>query len=48
MDMNKWAVRFLGLIMLLVFGLVFLQMYKQLVMLQKMNQPDPPAATSTR
>lgn len=43
--MNKWAVRMMGLILLLVFGLVFLQLYKQLVALQQMNQP---AATSTR
>jgi hypothetical protein len=42
--MNRWGARIAGLIMLLFFALVFLQMYKQLAMLQK----NRPAATSTR
>ncbi len=44
--MNRWGVRVLGIIMLLVFGLIFLQLYKQLVDLQRMQQR--PAATQTR
>ncbi len=44
--MNRWGVRVLGIIMLLVFGLIFLQLYKQLVDLQRMQQK--PAATQTR
>lgn len=33
--MNRWAARILGLILLLIFGLVFVQMYKTLVRLQE-------------
>jgi len=36
--MNKWAVRMIGVLMLLIFLLVFAQMYKTLVMLQKQQQ----------
>jgi hypothetical protein len=44
--MSRWGVRILGLVMLLVFALVFLQMYKQLQQVQRM-QPKP-AATQTQ
>lgn len=33
--MNRWGARILGLVLLLIFGLVFLQMYKTLVKLQQ-------------
>lgn len=33
--MNRWAARILGLILLLIFALVFVQMYKSLVKLQE-------------
>ena len=42
--MNRWGVRIAGLILLLFFALVFLQMYKQLATMQK----NRAAATSTR
>lgn len=41
--MSRWGVRILGLVMLLVFALVFLQMYKQLQQMQ-----PKPAATQTQ
>jgi hypothetical protein len=42
--MNRWGVRIAGLLLLLFFAFVFMQMYKQLATLQK----NRPAATSTR
>jgi hypothetical protein len=36
--MNKWAVRILLLLMLLAFALVFAQLHRQLVMLQRQSQ----------
>ena len=44
--MNRWAVRAVGILLLLIFGLVFLQLYKQLSDLQRMQ--NKPAATQTR
>ena len=44
--MNRWGMRVLGIIMLLIFGLIFLQLYKQLVDLQQRTQ-NRPAATQT-
>ena len=44
--MNRWTARVIGVLMLLIFILVFLQLYKQLVQLQKMQ--SQPATTSTR
>jgi hypothetical protein len=41
--MNKWAARIMGLIMLLIFMMLFLNLKKQLVMIQRM-QGKPPAA----
>lgn len=42
--MNRWAVRMMGLLMVLIFLLVFAQMYRTLVALQRRQAP---AATST-
>lgn len=39
--MNRWTVRILGLVLLLVFGLVMTMMYKQLVQLQRAQQSAP-------
>ena len=44
--MNRWGVRALGILLLLMFGLIFLQLYKQLTDLQRMQ--NRPAATQTR
>lgn len=44
--MNKWAIRIILILMLMAFGLVFLSMYKQLVMLQRSQSPA--ATTTTR
>lgn len=44
--MTRWGVRALGIILLLMFGLIFLQLYKQLTDLQRMQKR--PAATQTR
>jgi hypothetical protein len=44
--MNRWAVRAVGILLLLIFGLVFLQLFKQLTDLQRMQ--NKPAATQTR
>ena len=37
--MNRWTYRIIIVVMLLIFGLVFLQMYKTLVALQQQNVP---------
>jgi hypothetical protein len=42
--MNRWAARLLGLILLVVFALMFAQMYRTLVRLQQQSAP----ATHTR
>ena len=42
--MNRWVYRIAGLLMLLLFALVFTQLHKQLRALQQQQQP---AATST-
>lgn len=44
--MNRWAARIVGLILLLIFALLFLQMHRTLVMLQRQQQSSP-APTST-
>ena len=44
--MNKWAVRIFGILLLLVFLLLFANLQKQLVQLQR-GRANPPA-TSTR
>ena len=40
--MNRWGARIMGLIMLLIFMLLFLNLKKQLVMMQQTQ--NPPAA----
>lgn len=35
--MNRWAARILGLLLLLAFALVFMQMHRTLVRLQQQN-----------
>jgi TRAP-type C4-dicarboxylate transport system permease small subunit len=45
--MNKWALRITGVLMVLIFLLVFMQLYRQLVALQRLQQADPPASTDT-
>jgi hypothetical protein len=37
--MNRWGARLLGMILLVVFSLMFLQMYKTLVRLQQQSAP---------
>jgi hypothetical protein len=45
--MNRWAARIMGLIMLLIFMMLFLNLKKQLVMLQRQgNAPAAPAQTT--
>ncbi len=39
--MNRWSVRILGLVLLLVFALVMTMMYRQLVQLQREQQSAP-------
>ena len=41
--MNRWAARILGLLLLLVFALVFSQMHRTLVRLQQQNAPTSTA-----
>jgi uncharacterized membrane-anchored protein YhcB (DUF1043 family) len=41
--MNRWTARIIGLLLLLVFGLVFVQMYRTLVKLQEQQQQTQPA-----
>ncbi len=43
--MNRWAARILGLLLLVVFALLMMNLQRQLVVLQQRTQP---AATSTR
>ena len=43
--MNRWAVRLLGVLILLVFILLMFNLQKQLLMIQRTRQP---AATTTR
>ena len=42
--MGKWAIRLVGLLMVLMFLMVMLSLYRQLVAMQRAQQP---AATST-
>jgi hypothetical protein len=43
--MNRWAVRILGLLLLLAFGLLFLHLERQLIKIREMREPA--AATTT-
>ena len=45
--MNRWAARIIGLILLLIFALMFLQMHKTLVMLQRQQGASSAPAPST-
>ena len=45
--MNRWAVRILGLLLLLAFGLLFLNLERQLMKLRQMRDPAPAATTTT-
>lgn len=42
--MNRWAARILGLVLLLVFAMMFVQMYKTLVALQRDVAPTTQTA----
>lgn len=44
--MNRWAVRILGIFLLIAFMLLMLNLQKQLLMLQRSQQRTP--ATTTR
>lgn len=43
--MNRWAARVAGVVILVIFAITFVQLYRTLVML--VRQHEPPAATST-
>ena len=43
---NRWTVRILGAILIVLFALLLLNLEKQLLILQKQRRPAP-AATST-
>ena len=47
-DMAKWGTRLMGLIMLLIFMLLFLNLKKQLVMLQREQGKAPSAPAQSR
>lgn len=40
--MNRWGARLMGLLLLLVFALMFVQIHKTLVALQRANAPAAP------
>jgi hypothetical protein len=44
---NRWAVRIVALLMVLIFLLVFAHMYRTLKMLQGRQPPAPSTSTST-
>jgi hypothetical protein len=47
--MNRWSVRIVGLLMLLFFAFLFVNLQKQLTAMQKANSgTTAPAPTSTR
>jgi hypothetical protein len=43
---NRWTVRIVGVILIILFGLLLLNLERQLLILQKQRRPAP-AATST-
>jgi hypothetical protein len=45
---NRWAIRIAGIIMLLIFMLVFINLQKQLAMMQRARGGQRPATTTTR
>jgi uncharacterized membrane-anchored protein YhcB (DUF1043 family) len=40
--MNRWTVRIIGLLLLLVFGMLFLNLERQLLKLQERQRHAPP------
>lgn len=44
--MNRWGVRILGIVMLLVFALIFFNLYSQLEQMRRIQ--SQPSATQTR
>lgn len=44
--MNRWAARVAGIVILVIFAITFVQLYRTLVLL--VGQQERPAATSTR
>jgi len=46
--MNQWAARIMGLILLLVFMMLFLNLKKQLVKMQQMQNPSGTATAPKR
>jgi hypothetical protein len=45
--MNRWIVRMFGILLVLAFLMVFLQMYRTLVALQQQQAPVTTTATTT-
>jgi hypothetical protein len=44
--MNRWGVRILGIFLVIAFLLLMLNLQKQLLMLQRMQQPATPTTTT--
>ena len=40
--MNRWGVRIVGILLIVMFALIFLQMYKSLVTLQRQHEQSAP------
>jgi len=40
--MNRWGVRIVGILLIVMFALIFLQMYKSLVTLQRQQEQSTP------
>jgi hypothetical protein len=45
--MNRWAVRILGLLLLLAFGLLFLHLERQLIRIREMHESAPATTTTS-
>jgi hypothetical protein len=45
--MNRWAVRILGILLLLAFGLMFLHLERQLIKLRQMHESAPATTTTS-
>lgn len=43
---NRWTVRIVGIILVIVFALLMLNLEKQLLVLQKQRRPAAPATTT--
>ena len=46
--MNRWAARIMGFIMLLIFMMLFLNLKKQLMLMQRLNGKPPAAPAQSR